>query len=113
MSVIKAFVVQDKVVLADYELAKRDQRMLDSLKLIPRRTKLCLRNYLTRRFPAVPVPAEILKRTFETEKNGSVVGLELDGEDDEDESDYIDVGNDLTYIGSFSSKTDTNFDARF
>jgi len=82
---------------SDFELAKRDQRMLDSLKLIPRRTRLCLRNYLTRRFPAVPVPSEILKRT-DIEKNGEI-GLELDGEDEDDESDYIDVGNDLTYIG--------------
>lgn len=72
--------------------------MLDSLKLIPRRTKLCLRNYLTRRFPAVPVPHEILKRS-ETEKNG-VIGLELEGDGD-DETDYIDVGNDLTYIGFY------------
>jgi len=30
--------------------------MLETLNLIPRRTKLCLRNHLTRRYPAVPVP---------------------------------------------------------
>ena len=39
----------------DYDLTLRDQRMLMNLKKIPRRTKLCLRNHLTRRYPAVPV----------------------------------------------------------
>jgi hypothetical protein len=76
----------------------RDQRMLDSLKRIPRRTKISLRNYLTRRYPAVPIPAEILRRA-DTEKNGADDIFDSDDDEDEDESDYIDVGNDLTYIG--------------
>jgi len=42
----------------DYELALRDQRVAGSLHKMPRRTKLALRNNLTRRFPAMPLPRE-------------------------------------------------------
>jgi len=42
----------------DYELALRDQSMVGKLHLVPRRTKLALRNNLTRRFPALPLPRE-------------------------------------------------------
>ena len=39
----------------DYDLTLRDQRMLKTLSSIPRKTKLSLRNVLTRRYPAVPL----------------------------------------------------------
>ena len=79
----------------------RDQRMLDSLKRIPRRTKISLRNYLTRRYPAVPIPSEILRRT-DLDKNAvDIYDVNGDGLDEQDESDYIDVGNDLTYLGLY------------
>lgn len=71
--------------------------MLDSLNQLPRRTKLTLRNYLTRRFPAVPIPPAILKRAKDEKDNSDKNDREDFGR--EDESDYIDVGDDLTYIG--------------
>ena len=40
----------------DFDLTLRDQRMLQNLKSIPRKTKLSLRNNLTKRYPAVPIP---------------------------------------------------------
>ena len=43
----------------DYELAVRDQRVVAGLQLVPRPTKLALRNHLTRRFPALPLPREV------------------------------------------------------
>lgn len=86
----------------DYELTMRDQRMLDSLKRIPRRTKICLRNYLTRRYPAVPIPSEVLRRTDLDKDAVDIFDVNGAGEDEQDESDYIDVGNDLTYIGLYS-----------
>ena len=45
----------------DYDLTLRDQRMLNNLNKIPRRTKLSLRNSLTRRYPAVPIPSVVTK----------------------------------------------------
>ena len=41
----------------DFDLTLRDQRMLENLNHLPRKTKLSLRNNLTRRFPAVPAPS--------------------------------------------------------
>jgi hypothetical protein len=43
----------------DYELALRDQAVVAGLDRVPRRTKLALRNNLTRRFPALPLPREV------------------------------------------------------
>ena len=40
----------------DFELALRDQAIVGDLHKIPRRTKLALRNHLTRRYPALPLP---------------------------------------------------------
>ena len=40
----------------DYELALRDQAMVGEFYKVPRRTRLALRNNLTRRYPALPVP---------------------------------------------------------
>ena len=39
----------------DYELALRDQKMVGEFYKVPRRTRLALRNNLTRRYPALPV----------------------------------------------------------
>ena len=40
----------------DYEMVLRDQRMEQQLKSIPRKVKLQLRNFLTKRHPEVPIP---------------------------------------------------------
>ena len=40
----------------DYEMVLRDQRMEQQLAMIPRKVKVQLRNFLTKRFPEVPVP---------------------------------------------------------
>ena len=42
----------------DFDFLLRDQRMLESLRNLPRKTRLALRNSLTKRFPAVPLPLE-------------------------------------------------------
>lgn len=50
----------------DLELTLRDQRMVRDLAHVPRRTKLALRNNLTRRYPALPLPAKIVRKpTFQ------------------------------------------------
>ena len=41
----------------DYELVLRDQRMQDQLTRIPRKVKVQLRNFLTKRHPEVPIPS--------------------------------------------------------
>ena len=41
----------------DYELLLRDQRMEEQLSQIPRRVKVQLRNFLTKRYPEVPIPS--------------------------------------------------------
>ena len=51
----------------DFDLAKRDQRMLQSLDVVPREMKIVLRNNLTRRFPAVPIPSPNHKLVFSHE----------------------------------------------
>jgi hypothetical protein len=69
--------------------------MLESLAHLPRRTKLSLRNYLTRRYPAVPIPSAVMKRAKEIQSR-------KDYESDlNNEADCIDAGDDLTYIGEF------------
>jgi len=40
----------------DYELSLRDQNMVRDFSKVPRKTKLALRNNLTRRYPALPLP---------------------------------------------------------
>lgn len=42
----------------DLELALRDQRMVGEFIKAPRKTKLALRNNLTRRYPALPLPQQ-------------------------------------------------------
>lgn len=70
----------------DYDLTLRDQRMLSSLKQVPRKTRQCLRNNLTRRYPAVPLPSTAFKKTTEPE--------------DKMENDFIDLGISEPYIGA-------------
>lgn len=41
----------------DYELVLRDQRMEEKLTSLPRRVKVQLRNFLTKRHPEVPIPS--------------------------------------------------------
>jgi len=60
--------------------------MIDTLNKIPRRTKLCLRNHLTRRFPALPVPTSVSNSTSLNHKvDGKIINCgdfnESDGED--------------------------------
>ena len=70
----------------------RDQRMLRCLETLPRRTKVVLRNSLTRRYPAVPLPSTV---TNIRDKQHS-----KDTKDNHLLSDYdIDIGDNLTYIG--------------
>ena len=70
----------------------RDQRMLRSLETLPRRTKVVLRNSLTRRYPAVPLPSTVTNNRDEHHSKGT--------KDNHLLNDYdIDIGDNLTYIG--------------
>ena len=53
----------------DYELALRDQKMVGDFYKVPRRTKLALRNNLTRRFPALPLPPNIGRQSNPTDRS--------------------------------------------
>jgi len=53
----------------DYELALRDQRMVGDFYKVPRKTKLALRNNLTRRFPALPLPPHTIRKSDLTDKS--------------------------------------------
>jgi len=53
----------------DYELAIRDQRMVGEFFKVPRKTKLALRNNLTRRFPALPLPPHTVRRPDQTDRS--------------------------------------------
>ena len=53
----------------DYELALRDQRMVGEWHKVPRKTKLALRNNLTRRFPALPLPPHTVRKSNPTDKS--------------------------------------------
>lgn len=74
----------------DFDLTLRDQRMLGNLGKISRKTKLTLRNSLTRRYPAVPIPSTIRSRLPEAVENG----VETNGSDD-----LLDVGDDIEFMG--------------
>lgn len=76
--------------LLDFDLTLRDQRMLGNLGKISRKTKLTLRNSLTRRYPAVPIPSTIRSRLPEAVENG----VETNGSDD-----LLDVGDDIEFMG--------------
>jgi len=47
----------------DYELALRDQNVVSDFHKLPRKTKLALRNNLTRRFPALPLPQRTVRKS--------------------------------------------------
>ena len=71
----------------DYELTLRDQRMLTNLHKVPRKVKMSLRNHLTKRYPAVPLP------NYES----------LDGCSNGDEKrndDFLDLGQMDPYVGA-------------
>ena len=53
----------------DYELALRDQKMVGEFYKVPRKTKLALRNNLTRRFPALPLPPNISRKSNPTDRS--------------------------------------------
>ena len=74
----------------------RDQRMLRCLETLPRRTKVVLRNSLTRRYPAVPLPSTV------TNTRSNEKGDEKDSKNSDLLNDCdIDVGDNLTYMGKF------------
>ncbi len=59
----------------DFDLTMRDQRMLANLQTLPRKTKLSLRNYLTRRYPAVPLPN--IKRSYDVLADNDFIDIGL------------------------------------
>ena len=72
----------------------RDQRMLRCLETLPRRTKVVLRNNLTRRYPAVPLPSTVTQlKLDDSEKEKGVKARQFLAEYD------IDIGDNMTYIG--------------
>ena len=77
----------------DYDLAMRDQRMLRCLETLPRRTKIVLRNSLTKRYPAVPLPSTVTSKTSEENVKDSTTNNHLSHDYD------IDIGDNLTYLG--------------
>ena len=76
-------------VSLDYDLTLRDERMLNGLGQISRKTKLSLRNNLTRRFPDVPLPNESFNKEFDFTPKGGGLPPEL----------LLDTGEDLTFLG--------------
>ena len=44
----------------DYEFVLRDQRMEEQLQRLPRKVKVQLRNFLTKRYPEVPIPTHTI-----------------------------------------------------
>ena len=44
----------------DYEFVLRDQRMEEQLQRLPRKVKVQLRNFLTKRYPEVPIPSHTI-----------------------------------------------------
>ena len=53
----------------DYELALRDQKMVGDFYKVPRKTKLALRNNLTRRNPALPLPPHAVRKSNHTDRS--------------------------------------------
>jgi len=53
----------------DYELAVRDKKMVGEFYKVPRKTKLALRNNLTRRNPALPLPPHTNRKKNPTDKS--------------------------------------------
>ena len=68
--------------------------MLRCLETLPRRTKIVLRNSLTKRYPAVPLPSTInSSKTSEDNLKDSTTNNNLSHDYD------IDIGDNLTYLG--------------
>jgi len=53
----------------DFELAIRDQAMVGDFCKVPRKTKLALRNNLTRRYPALPLPPHSNRKSDPRDKS--------------------------------------------
>ena len=91
----------------------RDQRMLRCLETLPRRTKIVLRNSLTKRYPAVPLPSTVTSsKTSEDNLKDSTTN----NNSNHLSHDYdIDIGDNLTYLGKmllFSCHERRNFSLR-
>lgn len=67
----------------DFDLALRDERMLNAFgRVVSRKTRVALRNSLTRRFPAVPLSEPVVR------------AITKDGEGSPDNrEDYLDLGD--------------------
>ena len=68
----------------------RDQRHLESLKKVSRKTKLILRNHLTKRYPALPLP-NTHSSTQDGEEKGKVSR--------DQELEQLDLGERLDSLG--------------
>jgi len=85
----------------DFDLASRDQRMVPELGQIPRRTRLALRNNLTRRHPALPAPSNIRRKSSVHDTTMQSLRLQQEFEDPES----LQVGDTLTGVAKKFSKT--------
>ncbi len=68
--------------------------MLDNLKKIPRKTRQCLRTNVTRRYPAVPLLTSVMRSA-----QGHVQDDHENQNGLEEDDDFMDVGDDITYVG--------------
>lgn len=59
----------------DFDLALRDQRIIPDLRKMPRRTRLALRNNLTRRHPALPAPSNLRRKSSAKDSNAESLKL--------------------------------------
>ena len=75
----------------------RDQRMLRCLETLPRKTKVVLRNNLTRRFPAVPLPSSVSNNSSKDD-NDEKDSKSSDIKSNNLQTEY-DIGDNLTYMG--------------
>ena len=86
-----------RLFFLDYDLAMRDQRMLRCLETLPRRTKIVLRNSLTKRYPAVPLPSTV---TSSKTSEDNIKDSTTNNSSNHLSHDYdIDIGDNLTYLG--------------
>ena len=63
----------------DYEMVLRDQRMEKQLAMVPRKVKIQLRNFLTKRFPEVPVPECAFTKRDPNDRNAPEKEYAVDG----------------------------------
>ena len=57
-----------QVPILDYELAMRDQRTINGLEKVSRKTRVALRNNLTKRYPALPLPQSVYRPWDENDR---------------------------------------------